>query len=464
MNKKNLLLIAAVPFLLVLTQCSDNSDNEWKTSHFTGALTVADSLDNSGDYSGIELLVISRDSANAQADTVFYHKTDETGFFEGTLRYPRMGSYPFFVSRNGSRLASSSLLLGREDTLKLTAELPGFNKTKKLESIEYEAMETLDRVDRSFNRIMRFAQLGRVSQDTLPDIYRGWSEIYWEIHTDYNNTIAGNNSAVQSVRLLQGVNDSLLTERFESVWDIPGVAAALIPVVAEMKTGNDGLKSANSYLKKAEGSIDRESVKFIIASTRFDIAYDSLNLEMADNIFNYIVSEYKDVNQYDEWLSYHKPYLNELRPGNPFPTLKLSLFNSSETIELDSLKGTPFVVEVAMLNTQAYQNQVEKVALMHQLYGPLGVNMITIPLDDVKTLKDFYQTLQPGWTFAASSRYTTNGLTDRLHIKNVPDRFLVDADGNIVKHYEYEEIDDLINEIVRYLPERENQPQEETES
>lgn len=450
--------------MLVLTHCSENKTDEWKTSHFTGKITVADSIDSSGDYSGIELLVISRDSANAVADTVFYDETNESGEFSGTLRYPRMNTYPFFVSRNGNRLASSSLLLGQEDTVKLTAELPGFNQTKQLESIEYKAMETLDRVDRSFNRIMRFAQLGRVSQDTLPDIYRGWSEIYWEIHTDYNNTIAGNNSAVQSVRLLQGVNDSLLLERFESVWDIPGVAAAMIPVVAEVQTANNGLKAANSYLKNAEKNIERESVKFIVASTRFDVAYDSLNLEMADEIFSYIKKEYEDVNQYNEWLSYHKPYLNELRPGKPFPSLKLSLFNSSETIELDSLKGNPFVVEVAMLNTQAYQNQVEQVALMHQLYGPMEVEVITIPLDDVKTLKDFHETLQPEWTFAASSRYTTNGLTDRLHVKNVPDRFLIDAEGNIVKHYEYEEIDDLINEIVRYLPEQENQLQEETES
>jgi glutathione peroxidase-family protein len=442
--------------MLLLTHCSENNDQEWQTSHFTGAITVADSIDSSGDYSGIELLVISRDSANAQADTVFYHKTDESGVFEGTLRYPRIGSYPFFVSRNGSRLASSSLLLGQEDTLKLTAELPGFNQTKKLESLEYTAMKTFDRVDRSFTRIMRFAQLGRVTQDTLPDIYRQWSEIYWEIHTDYNQTIAGNNAAVQSVRLLQGVNDSLLIERFESVWDQPGVAAAMIPVVTQVKSYTGGLLSANDYLKIAEQQIDRESTKFMIASTRFDIAYDSLNLELADKIFAYIKKEYKDVNQHKEWLSYHKPYLNELRPGNPFPSLKLSLFNSSETIELDSMKGAPIIVEVAMLNTQAYQNQIEEIALMHQLYSSLGVKMITIPLDDVKMLKDFHETIQPGWTFAASSRYTTNGLTDRLHIKNVPDRFLVDADGNIVKHYEYEEIDDLINEVVRYLPEQEN--------
>src|SRR5690606_27266277 len=101
---KKLLVLALV--IVGLYACS--SDKKQK-AFISASITVADSIDTSGNFGGIGFLVIKRDSTQ-KADTVFYAVTDSLGKFTSTVEFDAKGLYPVYVSRNGKILASSSLI------------------------------------------------------------------------------------------------------------------------------------------------------------------------------------------------------------------------------------------------------------------------------------------------------------------------------------------------------------------
>ncbi|MDX1585726.1 MAG: hypothetical protein R3222_03245, partial [Balneolaceae bacterium] len=73
--------------LLVIAFIGCSGGDDFKTALIEGSFSVSDSIDSSRDFSGIGLTVISRDSANADADTLFHQMTDSTGTLQGQARF-----------------------------------------------------------------------------------------------------------------------------------------------------------------------------------------------------------------------------------------------------------------------------------------------------------------------------------------------------------------------------------------
>ena len=65
-----------IPFLLIIGLSCAKSPKILETQ-FSAHITVADSIDNTGDYSGFEFLVFNRQNLNDPIDTLFFGQTDK---------------------------------------------------------------------------------------------------------------------------------------------------------------------------------------------------------------------------------------------------------------------------------------------------------------------------------------------------------------------------------------------------
>ena len=116
--------------LIIVTACS--TEPESLRTVVNGKITVADSLDDSRDYSGIGVTIVKQDSANAEIDTLFNANTDVNGSFMGEVEFPQKSFYSMLISRNNNDIASLRVILADNDTLNISAELPEITRTLKL--------------------------------------------------------------------------------------------------------------------------------------------------------------------------------------------------------------------------------------------------------------------------------------------------------------------------------------------
>ncbi len=80
--------------LFMVTCISCSRTPEMLETHFSAQLTVADSIDNTGDFSGFEFLIYNRLNANDPIDTLFFGETDTTGLLKGVIPFQSPGAYP----------------------------------------------------------------------------------------------------------------------------------------------------------------------------------------------------------------------------------------------------------------------------------------------------------------------------------------------------------------------------------
>ena len=169
--KQYILLLTAA--CLMTVACSN--EPEPLETVVSGSFTVADSLDEDGDYSGVGFTIVTRDSSNAILDTLFNEVTDKSGKFEGTVQFPENKYYALFISRNDIDLGNIGVILADNDRLFISGELPNLNETLTLSSNEHDAMKTLARVDRGFNRVSAFARSGALADSQILDEVKKWT-------------------------------------------------------------------------------------------------------------------------------------------------------------------------------------------------------------------------------------------------------------------------------------------------
>ena len=114
-------------FLLIIGLSCAKSPKMLDT-HFSAHITVAASIDNTGDYSGFEFLVFNRQNLNDPIDTLFFEKTDTTGLLKGIIPFKSPGAYPAQLNRNGRNLATFRFLQQIKTQLPFLLNCPDLNK------------------------------------------------------------------------------------------------------------------------------------------------------------------------------------------------------------------------------------------------------------------------------------------------------------------------------------------------
>jgi hypothetical protein len=434
--------------------CSNSSDQ--LEAPIRGVITVDSTIDQSHNYSGIDLTIIKKDSANADADTLFHAITDSSGQFSGLAQFKQKGQYPMIVSRNGQRLGAMPLILAHRDTIEITGQLPQVRKTFEIDSYENDAFEVYQRVKKGFNRVALYARAGAIANDSLPGELKKWSNLYWEVYQDYKPTIAGKLAAVDAVRLLETYDSDEMLKKIrviEQDKELVGVAARKGKQAIAVK---DGLDDALQYLEGLKSREISRDMEMRIDMERIKLLFDSARVDEAQSELAVFKQNYTDLTDAKSWAKYIGYDLEHFAPGDTMPAFRVATM-TGDTVDNASLKGQAYILEVTSVANGLYQQQYDRMVAIYQIYKNFGLQMITIPLDPYqRTVNGFFEERSKLWDFAQANAMDRDTILERFNINRIPVRYLVNKDGELVRKYVGNEIDD----IVKGLQEALNQDQE----
>lgn len=439
--------------LLAFAGCSSGDDTP--SAYIKASFSVADSIDASGDYSGIGLTIIKRDSLNADSDTLFHQLTDSSGVLSGRVQFPEKRQYAAIISRNDRNLDRIALILADDDTLNISAELPGIQNTLQVASREHDAMDDYRRITRGYQRVMAYARAGRISADSLGDELNKWSNLYWEVYQKNEETLASELAASESVRLLEGWNNEAMMERIRTLQDRDAFIGLGATYGKSYLAEIQGLDYTLSYLDTLKNNAKSEDTGMRVEMETIKLLYDSARVEEAKQQLEAFRQKYgqsEDVKQWAETIDYD---LNYLSPGDTIPSFSFQV--NGQLVSRDSLVGTPYILEITTLANRLYQEQYDRTVAIHSLYKNFGLQVVTIPLDDSQVTVDaFFEArgIQP-WPVAPANAFEREELLNQFNIRVVPTRFLIDRNGEIIRKYVGREYEDVIQGIQTIIKQQE---------
>jgi hypothetical protein len=427
-------------------------ENPLQPTLFEANFSVADSLDNSGDYAGFNILIFSRTSANAAADTVFFGVTDTSGNISGQIRLESEGSFPVQITRNGRNLASFRILLAGGDTVKVNGEFPGIQETLEVDSREARAMEMFRRVDTGFQRTNQFIISGQIPDSMITQELQKWTGLYWEVFEKQKGTFASKFALEQAITALSRFNRPAMFEKLNAAFEEDLAFGMAVTLGKQYVADTQGLEAAVSYIDSVRGLTRRKEIVQAIDKSKIKLYFDSARVEKA----RLLLEDYKDefVNEEEElpfWYKNMRFEINEIPPGSEVP--EFSFYSvDGDTITNSNMVGKAYILEFTLMANTLYQNQYDEAALIFQIYNSSGLEYYTIPFDNsANTIIGFFEERERFWGLADPPSFDPKGLTERFNIQYYPTRVLVDAEGNIVRKFVGEEFEDMIPAIIETL-------------
>lgn len=437
--------IIAATLLLLFYSCSRSSEEPLLETIVEGVITVESRLDQSGDFSGIQILstIVNHDGVS---DTLFTAVTDSTGAFSGTARFAETDFYPLIISRNKNVFGIVNVIFSDGDTLNIRAELPDVTGSIEIRSREHEVLEIYERVDRGFNRVVSFINAGAITApDSIQVELEKWSNIFWELYEEYPESFAGRVAGEMAVSILRDWNDERMMELAEELRGRRGsLSNETRGVIIEYLAETEGLDRALDYLTTLRRDATRELQRMEIDVQLIELLYDSSRITEANRLLIQFVSDYSDNSVAMEWAESTQYDLDFLAPGNPFPPISFAIVNGDSMSTADLL-GSPLLVEITRLDNLLYQQQYDRTVAIYQLYRNFGLEVVTIPLGASDLIVNaFFQDRDMQWKIAAPGSFDPQEILESLNITRVPTRFLIDRDGNIIRRYIGNEYDDVV--------------------
>lgn len=431
--------------LIAASGCSGSDDVKESSALIRGTINVDEQLDSSGDFSGIELLITDRSMVSGNQDTLFYSITDSTGNFEETVKFQESGIYQMAILRNNNLFGVQNFILAPNDTISFNATLPDLASSSSLTSSENDLYQTVERVDRNFNRVARFINAGAVSADSVELELAKWSDIYWDVYQKYPGTYASMVAGNSSVTVARSWNDSLMVERSEQLLESEGfLRSSTRNVLSEYFAETGGIEEVLRFYEKLEALAKNERQKMEVRIDRIDFLYDSSLTVEANEYLSQFREFHSDNPDAMEWAENKSYDLEFLSPGSVFPDFGFSTL-AGDSISSQSLKGSPYLLEVTRLDNSLYQQQYERTVAIHQIYSNFGLKIITVPLAvSPVALRAFYEERGMIWTVAQPGSFDTEEFIERFNVNQVPTRFLVNDKGEMVRRYVGNEYDDIV--------------------
>jgi glutathione peroxidase-family protein len=437
-------LLAILIVALLSWGCT--SSPEVKRAHISGNLTVADSIDTSRDFSNIGLTVITRDSANADADTLFHTLTDTTGQFAGTAEFEEKRRYPMIISRNQQNLARVGVILADGDSVRISGQLPNLGQTISFSSREHDAMAQYQRVSRNFQRVMQYAQAGQITGDSLRQELDKWSNLFWQVYENNSGTIASELGARESIRILERLDGQRMMDRIREVQNNDELSDLGATYGKTFIANNQGLDPAISYLDSLSRITDATDKVRRIDMEQIKLLYDSARVDAAKEKLAAFKEQYPDDEASSDWVESMTYDLNYLSPGDAIPSFKFT--ENGRTVSRDSLMGSPYILEVTRLSNRLYQNQFDRTVVIHSIYKNYGLQVVTIPLDESQiTVEGFFEERVKPWPVADAQAFDREQLLEKFNVRLIPTRFLINREGKIIRKYVGNEYDDVIQGI-----------------
>jgi len=426
-----------------------SSEPESKTAHISGSFTVSDTIDSSGDFSGIGFTIIKKDSANADADTLYHAVTDSNGSFSGMATFQEKRRYPLIISRNNRNLARGGVILAEDDSVFITGQLPNIRETLNIASREHDAMETYQRLGKNFRRVMQVARAGQLKGDTLRDELQKWTNLYWDVYEEEEGTFASNFAAREAIKILESFDKPQMMNRIRIVDDHDDLSDLGATFGKRYMAENKGLDSALVYLDSLAQITESANSSKNIARERIKLLYDSARVDKAQQELTAFKEEYPE-DSTSNWVESMSYDINYLSPGDAIPEFQFS--QNGKVISRDSLSGTPYILEVTRLSNQLYQEQFDRTVVIHSIYKNYGLEVVTLPLDESQVTVDaFFEERVKPWPVADAQAFDREELLEKFNIRLIPTRFLVDENGQIIRKYVGNEFEDVIQGIQKII-------------
>lgn len=441
MAKKYIYVFSLV--LLILAGCSKEEPDLRQSVHIKGQIVVDEQIDDSGDYSGIQLLSTIR-TGNETPDTLFFALTDEQGNFAADALFEKKDQYPILISRNNNVMGILSLVFAEGDTIQINATLPRFNESVEIESYENDTFRTYERVDRSFSRVANYINAGMISADSVDIEIDKWSDIYWEVFEEYPGTYASKLSGESSITILRGRNDSLMISRTTKLIDeFNSLTSGTREVLIEYFAETEGLDRALQFIDKLQNNAVYNSDIMEIEIDRIELLYDSSRTTEAQQYLETFREKYTGNTMAMEWAENKSYDLEFLAPGYPFPEFNFILING-DSLSTSDLQGTPFLIEITRFDNSLYQQQFDRTVAIYQIYRNFELEIITVPLSTNDAILDaFFSERDRLWHVVKPGSYDANNIVELLNLNRIPTRYLVNSDGTIIRRYigtEYDEV------------------------
>ena len=442
---------------LLLSACSPDQKPQGPTAFVQGRITVADSIDSSADYSGIEVSIVKKDSAQAAADTLFYQATDSSGTFSGMASFPENNFYTMFINRNQRRLGQYPVILADGDSVRIEGELPNLQQSLEIHSTEHDALSKFRRLNNGYQRVARYIQAGALKGDSLVDEITKWGGLYWDLYEEQKGTIAGRMSAVESIRMFGSVDGEKMIQKLRELRDDERLVSLAAQYGKEYLARNKGLDYSLNYLDTLQTITRDTQASMNIQQERIKLLYDSARIDQAKTRLNGFKEKYGMRRSARDWIESIEYDLHYLSPGDTIPTFAFKY--NGQTISRDSLKGTPYILEITLLSNRLYQRQYDRTFVIHNIYKNFGLQVITIPLDQSQvTIDAFFEERTRAWPVASADAFDRQELVEKFNVRMVPTRFLVNEQGEIVRKYIGQEYQDIIQGIQMLIRTEQEEP------
>ncbi|MEQ8523409.1 hypothetical protein [Gracilimonas sp.] len=408
-----------------------------------GNISVADSIDSSGDFSGIEISIIVRDSSDAFSDTLFNEQTDASGSFMGTVQFPEKRYFRMFISRNGTNLGNLGVILAENDTVTLNAELPGLDQTLTLSSREHNAMNTFLRVDRGFQRVGAFARSGAIPDSQMLDEVKKWSDLYWEVFEKNPNTIASYLAAEKSAGIVSSFDQEKMLDRIDAALPADYMISVALNIAKPYIAQSRGFEATSDYLDSLVQISANESVQEAIKRDKIMMYFDSSRVKEAKTLLAKYEEQYSS-SESKKWARRIRYDLNYLAPGVLIPDFSF-ITMEGDTVSNTSLAGDVYILEISPFANPEYQNDYDRTLIINEIYKNYGLKIFTVPLDESPlTVEGFFEERRKAWSVAELGSFDVQDMIQKFNVVQVPTRFLIDENGVLIRKYERGEFEEVI--------------------
>ncbi len=390
-------------------------------------------------------------------DTLLRALTDTQGAFSGEAVFPGQGAYTLRLYRNERRMADTTMLLAHQDTVRIEGSLPRFSGAARFHSGENEAMRTLTRLERQYNRVIQIAAAGGIAQDTIPYVLDNWSSIFWEVWDNWPGTVAARIAARESLRMLEGRNDELLMKRLREYGDDEDIRmmAARFGFMSVLQ--RNGLDAAIAWSDSLEAESTSQETRLRIAKNRIEVLYDSSRIDQARTRIHDYESRFAGDLEADAWLAVIRRDVEELAPGMLLPSFELEVLVPvdepgdlplPETMTLEDFHGATTLIEVVSLADRTYQATYPQLQTFYLIFRQENVQFLTIPVEESTiAVRAFYEERGQDWPVARAGAFAETDLEERWNIYEMPVRFLIDSQGRIIRKLHGHNVNEILIEL-----------------
>lgn len=409
------------------------------TALLSGIITV----DESSDYSGIDVRIV------IPGDTLFQSVSNIDGLISGTVRFARPGRYVISISRNNRILHEQELILAANDTVSISGAIPRLDESFAIQSREQTAWQTFMRLNRQYDRIMRFSSTGVISVDSVRSTIDMWSDLYWSIQDVHPSTYASNQAKYMSIRMLNGIDDAKLVERMSSLGGSNEDYALRLSLGSEIALRKNGIEPALAYVDSLKKTTRNTDLRSSSDMRRIELMVLSGDADRSLAEVKSFRRKHKDT-AFDNWASALEYELEFLIPGKILP--HFSIAGEGDSITTASLAGKPYMIEFVGLATNPYRDQYSDLVALHSKAADAGIRFITVPLDTHPAILSGFFTERPKrWTVTPIGSFASSNIGDQLRVDQVPMRYLVGADGIVIGRYFSYDLVELETELTPLL-------------